>query len=69
MKIYGVPQSPFVRKAIIALEEKGIPYDNEPLIPLPKTPARRDPGNRWRPAASGEIPSRGGRLPQGRRSI
>lgn len=38
MKIYGVPQSPFVRKAIIVLEEKGIPYENEPLIPLPKTP-------------------------------
>jgi glutathione S-transferase len=38
MKIYGVPQSPFVRKAIIALEEKGIPYENEPLVPLPKTP-------------------------------
>ena len=38
MKIYGVPQSPFVRKAILVLEEKGIPYENEPLIPLPKTP-------------------------------
>jgi glutathione S-transferase len=38
MKIYGVPQSPFVRKAIIALEEKGIPYENEPLVPQPKTP-------------------------------
>jgi glutathione S-transferase len=38
MKLYGVPQSPFVRKVRIALEEKGIPYANEPLVPFPKTP-------------------------------
>jgi len=33
MKLYGVPQSPFVRKARIALEEKGLPY--ELLNPVP----------------------------------
>src|SRR5262245_27990342 len=38
MKLYGVPQSPFVRKVRIAFEEKGIPYENEPLVPFPKTP-------------------------------
>ena len=30
--------SPFFRKCRIALEEKGIPYETERLIPVPKTP-------------------------------
>jgi glutathione S-transferase len=40
MKLYGVGGSPFVRKARIALEEKGLPYQMEELISLPgrKTP-------------------------------
>ena len=38
MKLYGASQSPFVRKARIALEEKGIPYEIEYLVPVPKTP-------------------------------
>jgi glutathione S-transferase len=38
MKLYGASQSPFVRKARIVLEEKGIPYETENLIPVPKTP-------------------------------
>ena len=38
MKLYGASQSPFVRKAHIVLEEKGIPYETENLIPVPKTP-------------------------------
>jgi glutathione S-transferase len=38
MKLYGASQSPFVRKARIVLEEKGIPYETESLVPVPKTP-------------------------------
>ena len=37
MKLYGASLSPFVRKVRIALEEKGIPYETEHLVPLPKT--------------------------------
>ena len=46
MKLYGAPQSPFVRKARIVLEEKGLPYALEPLVPglhpLGKMPVLRD---------------------------
>jgi glutathione S-transferase len=46
MKLYGVPQSPFVRKVRIALEEKGLPYQVEPPVagqhPLGKMPVLRD---------------------------
>jgi glutathione S-transferase len=38
MKLYGASQSPFVRKARIVLEEKGIAYETAPLVPFPKTP-------------------------------
>jgi glutathione S-transferase len=38
MKLYGASGSPFVRKVRVVLEEKGIPYETEPLIPIPKTP-------------------------------
>ena len=38
MKLYGASQSPFVRKVRIALEEKGIAYEIEHLVPVPKTP-------------------------------
>jgi glutathione S-transferase len=38
MKLYGATASPFFRKCRIALEEKGIPYQIENLIPVPKTP-------------------------------
>jgi glutathione S-transferase len=38
MRLYGASQSPFVRKARIVLEEKGVPYETENLIPVPKTP-------------------------------
>lgn len=34
-KVYGVNASPFVRKVRIALAEKGIAYDLEPVIPVP----------------------------------
>jgi glutathione S-transferase len=39
MKLYGVHGSPFVRKARVVLEEKGIPYESERLVPVPRTPA------------------------------
>ncbi len=46
MKVYGVAQSPFVRKVRIALEEKGLPYDLESPVPgqhpLGKMPVLRD---------------------------
>jgi glutathione S-transferase len=38
MKLYGASRSPFFRKARIVLEEKGIPYEVEGLVPVPKTP-------------------------------
>ena len=38
MKLYGASRSPFFRKARVALEEKGIPYEVERLVPVPKTP-------------------------------
>lgn len=38
MKLYGANPSPFFRKARVALEEKGIPYETEALAPFPKTP-------------------------------
>jgi glutathione S-transferase len=38
MKLYGANPSPFFRKARVVLEEKGIPYQVEALVPIPKTP-------------------------------
>jgi glutathione S-transferase len=32
--VYGVPASPFVRKVLVALTEKGIAYDREDVIPV-----------------------------------
>jgi glutathione S-transferase len=46
MKLHGVSQSPFVRKARIALEEKGVPYQLESVVPglhpMGKMPVLRD---------------------------
>src|SRR5262245_66590152 len=46
MKLYGAPQSPFVRKVRIALEEKGLPYQLEGpaphLHPMGKMPVLQD---------------------------
>ncbi len=36
--VKGAKPSPFARKVIITLEEKGIPYELENLAPIPKTP-------------------------------
>ncbi len=38
MKLYGASPSPFFRKARVVLEEKGLPYETENLVPVPKTP-------------------------------
>jgi len=38
MKLYGGPRSPYFRKARVVLEEKGIPYQIERMVPVPKTP-------------------------------
>ena len=36
--VKGAKPSPFARKVIVTLEEKGIPYELENLAPIPKTP-------------------------------
>ncbi len=41
IKLYGVPLSPFVRKAMLALEYKNLAYENEPTFPGDTTPAFR----------------------------
>jgi glutathione S-transferase len=38
MKIYGASLSPFVRKTLLALESKDIPYEQVPVIPLAPPP-------------------------------
>ncbi len=38
MKLYGHNGSPFVRKARVVLEEKGIPYESESLVSVPPKP-------------------------------
>ena len=36
--IHGAPISPFVAKVLVLLEEKGIDYENRPILPLPRKP-------------------------------
>ena len=36
--LYGALGSPFVRKALVALAEKGIPFDHEQVIPINVSP-------------------------------
>jgi len=31
--VYGAPVSPFVRKVLVGLVEKGIPYEHDPVVP------------------------------------
>jgi len=38
MQLYGATPSPFFRKVRVVLEEKGIPYQIENLLPVSKTP-------------------------------
>ena len=35
IKLYGVPLSPFARKAMLALEYKELEYENEPTSNMP----------------------------------
>jgi glutathione S-transferase len=39
--VYGVPISPFVRKVRVAMAEKGIAYDLDPVIPVNVSPEYR----------------------------
>ncbi len=41
MKLYGVPLSPFARKALLALEYKGLEYENVPTFPGDSSPEFR----------------------------
>lgn len=41
IKIYGVAMSPFVRKTLLALEHKSLPYENEPTFPGDTSPRFR----------------------------
>ena len=41
IKLYGVPLSPFARKAMLALEYKGLEYENEPTFPGDESPEFR----------------------------
>jgi glutathione S-transferase len=38
MIVHGARPSPFVRKVLVTLEEKGLPYEQIELVPIPKTP-------------------------------
>jgi glutathione S-transferase len=37
--LYGAPVSPFVRKAMVALAEKGIAYEHDPVLPAVAPPS------------------------------
>ena len=37
MTLYGLTPSPFYRKCLVLMEEKGLDYETEALIPFPKT--------------------------------
>jgi glutathione S-transferase len=40
-KVYGIALSPFVRKVRVALAEKGVAYDHDPVIPVNVSPEYR----------------------------
>ena len=57
LKIHGANPSPFVRKVRVALSEKNIPYELDPVAPVKchcrlqeDEPAGQDPGIRGRGA-------------------
>ena len=37
MILHGVSPSPYTRKVMVALDEKGVPYERRDLVPFPKT--------------------------------
>lgn len=39
--LYGAPVSPFVRKVMVALAEKGIAYDHDPVLPAIAPPSMK----------------------------
>lgn len=39
LKIYGAPLSPFVRKALLVLDHKGLEYEVDPVLPHAESPA------------------------------
>src|SRR6185312_3213344 len=39
--LYGAPASPFVRKVMVALAEKGIAYDRDPVLPAIAPPSMK----------------------------
>src|SRR2546422_5505554 len=39
--VYGIPLSPFVRKVRVAMAEKGLKYDLDPVIPVNVSPEYR----------------------------
>jgi hypothetical protein len=41
--LYGAPASPFVRKTMAALAEKGIAYEHDPVIPFNPPAATKSP--------------------------
>ena len=41
IKLYGVPLSPFARKALLALDHKGLEYENVPTFPGDESPEFR----------------------------
>ena len=47
MKLYGVKPSPFVRKARVALEEKGLPYELETMVPVLEDRRSCSRSTRW----------------------
>ena len=42
MIVHGVPPSPYTRKVVVVLEEKGVAYERRELVPFPKTPELLD---------------------------
>ncbi|MCA9771139.1 MAG: glutathione S-transferase family protein, partial [Myxococcales bacterium] len=57
IRILGTPVSPYVRKVLVVLERKGIPYEVEPIIPFlgDETFTRRSPLRRIPVLLDGDV--------------